>query len=83
MLRARLSETEGRRTNRKKGEDMAKVIRVEVDAAGIQEIVSEWMGRSITKAKAQKLLDKLKGRAEDMLSREAFNVLSHLIDQEM
>ncbi len=62
---------------------MAKVIRVEVDATGIQEMVSEWMGRSISKAQAQKLLDKVKGRAEDLLSREAFNILSTLIDLEI
>ncbi len=62
---------------------MAKVIKLEVDAAGIQEIASEWMGVTLSKAAAQKLLNKIKGRAEEALSRKGFTIISDLIGQEI
>lgn len=60
---------------------MPKTIKVEVDVEGIQEIASEWMGRHISKKEAERMLGKVKAQAEDQLSTEAFNIISHLIER--
>lgn len=60
---------------------MPKTIKVEVDVQGIQEIFSEWMGRHISKAEASKVLGQVKKQAEEELSREAFRIISGLIER--
>lgn len=60
---------------------MAKTIKIEVDAEGIREIVSEWMGEHVSKTEAERILSKIKKPAEEELSQKAFGIISRLIER--
>lgn len=59
---------------------MPKTIKVEWNWEDIAEIYSEWMGESITKAQAEKIITKIKRRAEDGIAQGGFSIIAKLIE---
>lgn len=59
---------------------MAKTIKVEWNWEDVATIAYEWMGKPITKAQAEKILARVKRRAEDQIAREGFSVIARLIE---
>jgi len=60
---------------------MAKTIKVEWNAEDIAEIVSEWLGKSISKAQAERIIAKIKRQAEDGIAQAGFSVISGLVER--
>jgi len=60
---------------------MAKTIKVEWNAEDIAEIVRDWLGKGVSKAQAERIIAKIKRRAEDGIAQAGFAVISGLIER--
>lgn len=58
---------------------MAKTIKVEWNSEDIQIIVGEWLGESVSKSKAEKIIARIKAEAEDKIARAGFSVIADLV----
>ena len=65
-------------TKEEEGEHCAQV---EWNTEDVAEIFSEWMGRSISKAEAEKIITKIRRRAGDEIARAGFSVIAGFVEE--
>ena len=60
---------------------MANIIKVEWNAEAIQDIVHDWLGESVSKAEAEKIIKKIKADAEETISMRGYTVIINLLER--
>lgn len=60
---------------------MAKTIKFEADSEYIKDLFMEWVGESISKAEAQKVLSSIKQQVEEDLSTAAFSIIARMAER--